>query len=108
MVARYLPTAATPAIRDSSFGASRPTLAALPSSHAVAVAWKNGTFQSDLAAVLDDNNVEFTMLGVFQVQGLCHINGEDAAAVVIAVRQASLSRAEARNAVGEVCLLLER
>ncbi len=71
--------------------ALRPKLGALPSSNELAVAWDQGTLRSDVMLVFDDNEVEFTMVGPFRIENLCRINGEDPAALVIAVQRACLT-----------------
>lgn len=95
---------------SSSTFVSAPTLVALPrGSHPTAVdAWNEGSLLSELKAIVQDHNVQFALLGLFRVAGLCYIDGDWPATVVIAVRPGSLPLASAREIITHVCLLLQR
>lgn len=83
-------------------------LGILSGSHPIVDLWENGTLRSEVTAILDGNEVKFTLLGLFRVAGLCRIDGAHPATIVVAVLSGSLSLASARNVLSQVCDLLQQ
>ncbi|OIW22404.1 hypothetical protein CONLIGDRAFT_650608 [Coniochaeta ligniaria NRRL 30616] len=108
----YIPNSAVPVAYLSSTFSVPPTPAALlpGSSHPAVTSWNDGTdvsLRTRVKAALDASKVKITLLGLFRLVGLCRINNEHAVTVVIAVLPGSLSKTAARNAVRQICLLLQ-
>ena len=79
-----------------------------PVGHPALDVWKEASLRAKLTAALDEHNVKFTLLGLFGVAGICLIDGRLPATIVIAVLPGSLTLASSREALAQVCLVLQR
>ena len=117
-----MPVSSTPASSISlhSTFVSAPTLTLPAADHPAVGLWKGQTqtqnqqqrsLRTDIQELLDQRNVQFALLGLFGVIGLCSIDGDDrrpTTTVVVAVRPGSLSVDSARDVIAQICLVLQR